>query len=191
MKEILERARRVRAVGLDGDGVFFGSRVFVDSQGKEVLKERSFLDGAGVLLLLAAGIWVAFITRERSGFLEGITNKLNNIVAKSGGKLLSVRVFTGVTHEGKALILKGWMRNLGLELSECSYMGDDIFDYHALKLVKEAGGLAAAPAQAEDKIKAIVNYVTPRKGGDGAVRDLVNLILEAKGIDPTTLEIPV
>jgi len=190
MKDLLERAKNVKAVGLDVDGVFFDSRVFIGQDGKLNLKARSFYDGAGILMLMASGIHVAFITREKSTFIQGQAERFNGIISRSKNKSAALELVTEVTNEGKASALAKWIKSLRLGLSDSAYMGDDIFDYDALKYVADGGGFAAAPQQAEEIVKKIVHYVTPRRGGGGAIRDLVNLILAAKNVDPLKLDIP-
>ena len=82
--------------------------------------------------------------------------------------------------------MKEWLEKHAIGWDDCAYMGDDVHDYAVMKKV----GLAAAPAQAEDVVKEISDFIAPRNGGDGAIRDLVNLIVKAKNIDPTSLELP-
>ena len=182
--EIREKAKSVRAVVLDGDGVFFTGRVFVDKDG-EKLKERSHIDGQGVSLLRASGIRIAFVTNEKSGFLESIVDKLNNLPSCKEGRFEKVSIFTNFIGKGKVGVIGDWLEEIGVSWAECAYMGDDLGDYEILKKV----GLKTAPAQAEEVIKKICDYVTERVGGDGAIRDVANLILDAKGIDPTTLSL--
>ena len=86
---------------------------------------------------------------------------------------------------GKVKAVGGWLDTLGITWEECAVMGDDIAD---IELLKKAA-LAAAPAQAEAEVKKIAHYISPRRGGDGAVRDLANLILSAQGKDIMALSL--
>ena len=181
---IKSKVKDIKAVVFDGDGVFFTGRVFVGSTG-ESLKERSYVDGQGVSLLRASGIRIAFVTNEKSGFLENVVDKLNNLPSCKDGRFEVVSIFTNFIGKGKVEVIEGWLEEIGVSWAECAYMGDDLGDYEILKKV----GLKTAPAQAEEVIKKICDYVTERVGGDGAIRDVANLILDAKGIDPTTLSL--
>jgi 3-deoxy-D-manno-octulosonate 8-phosphate phosphatase (KDO 8-P phosphatase) len=73
-----------------------------------------------------------------------------------------------------------WLKEKNISWQNCAAMGDDLTDYHLLK----ESVFAVAPAQAEQEIKKIADFITPRTGGNGAIRDFCNLILEAKGINP-------
>jgi 3-deoxy-D-manno-octulosonate 8-phosphate phosphatase (KDO 8-P phosphatase) len=64
-------------------------------------------------------------------------------------------------------------------------MGDDVGDFQ----VMQKAGFKASPAQAESLVKNISDFVAPRQGGNGAVRDFCNFLLETRGIDPTTLNL--
>lgn len=177
-----EKAKNIKAVTFDGDGVLFTGRVFFDSKG-EKLKERSFVDGQGISLLRASGIRIAFVTAEKSGFIEELGKKLNTLPSVQNGNWPPVSVFTGLMGDGKIDAINSWLKEAGIEWSECAHMGDDLSDYEILKKV----GLPAAPAQAESVIKDVCVYVADRRGGDGAIRDLANFILEEKEVDIISL----
>lgn len=185
-QELFERAKKIKALALDSDGVLFTGRVFVDSEKGEVLKERSLVDGVGISLLRAAGIRIVFISAQKTGFLETVVNKLNNLSYVREGKWEPIDVYAGKTHGDKVSSLEEWLGKVGIDWSECAYMGDDISDYLVLQKV----GLAASPAQAEERIKEIVHFVAARAGGKGAIRDFAEMILSAKGIDVLRLDIP-
>lgn len=182
MKNIL---KNIRAVVLDGDGVFFTGRVLILPGKGEYLKERSHIDGQGISLLRAAGIHIALVSGEATGFLEAVGKKLNDLPSVREGKWPPIAVFTGPQGKDKVRIVENWLDKFGISWNECAAMGDDVSDYELLKKV----GFAAVPQQAEEVVKKIAHYVAPRKGGDGAIRDFCNLILEAKGIDVTTLKL--
>jgi len=180
-----EMARKIKAVVLDADGVFFTGRVFVDPKRGEVLKERSHIDGQGISLLRAANIRIAFVSGGTPGFVEMIGDKLNALPSVKEGKWPPVEIFSGPQGKAKVESVDQWLKKVDLSWPECAYMGDDLSDYQILQKV----GLAAAPQQAEDVIKKIVHYIAPRRGGDGAIRDLANLILDAQGIDVMKLSL--
>jgi len=183
--EIKEKLKKIKAVVFDGDGVFFSGRVFIDPEKGEILKERSHVDGQGISFLRGAGIKVALVSGEITGFLEKVGKKFNSLPSVKNGKWPRMGIFTGVQGEQKISAVDNWLKEAGIRWEECAVMGDDLADYQILK----KAGFAVAPVQAEIVIKKIVHYVTPREGGSGAIRDFCNLILEAKKIDPTSLNL--
>jgi len=182
-KTLEENLKKIKAVVFDGDGVFFSGRVFVSSEKGEILKERSLIDGQGISFLRAAGIRVALISGEKTGFLEAVGEKLNSLPSVKEGKWNKINVFTGMQGREKVQAIQNWLEEAGIDWQECAAMGDDMADYQLLKKV----GVASAPVQAEAVIKEIADYIAPREGGNGAIRDFCNLILEVKKIDSTSL----
>jgi 3-deoxy-D-manno-octulosonate 8-phosphate phosphatase (KDO 8-P phosphatase) len=184
-EELKEKLKKIKAVVFDGDGVFFTGRVFVSPEKGETLKERSHIDGQGISLLRGAGIRVAIISGEKTGFLERVGEKLNSLASVKSGEWPAMGIFTGHREGQKVEIIGNWLKEIGADWSECAAMGDDLSDYELLKKV----GVAAAPAQAEKFIKDNVDFVALREGGNGAIRDLCDLILETKGIDLRDLKL--
>lgn len=181
---LLERAKKIKAVALDSDGVIFSSRILISEDGAR-FQERSRVDALGISLLRSAGIRVAVISGGSSVFLSTLTKQFNEMSSAKSGAWAPVSVLGGkhVLTKDKVALAEEWLASIGVSWDECAYMGDDLSDYDVMKKV----GLRAVPSQAEEIIKQIAHYVAPRRGGDGAVRDLANLILEAQGIDPTSL----
>lgn len=184
-KNLKEKLKKIKAVVFDSDGVFFPGRVFIDPEKGEVLKERSHIDGQGISLLRASGIKIALVSGEKTGFVERAGEKLNSFPSVESGKWSKIGIFIGFQSEQKVEIVEDWLKKIDAQWEECVAMGDDLSDYQLLKKV----GVAAAPAQAETVIKEIVDFIAPREGGNGAIRDLCNLILEAKGIDQRSLKL--
>lgn len=182
-EELKERAIRVKAVVFDCDGVFFTGRVFVHPKDGESFKERSFVDSQGIALLRSAGIAVAFVTAEKSGFIEAVAEKWNKLPSVVEGKWKPLGVFSGASGHEKVAVIEHWLAENGVSWEECAYMGDDLSDYE----IMQKAGFPTAPIQAEKEIKELAVFVTTRRGGDGAIRDLVNLILEAKEINKFSL----
>ncbi|MBU1036490.1 HAD hydrolase family protein [Patescibacteria group bacterium] len=182
---IYNKAKNIKAVAFDGDGVIFTGRVFISPEKGEVLKERSHIDGQGISFLRAIGLSIIFVSGEKSGFIEKLTEKLNSLPSVKKGEWAPIKTFVDFQAKERVDIIDEWLKGLNISLQECAFMGDDLADYEILKKV----GLAAAPAQAEEIIKKFVHYVAPRRGGDGAIRDFCDLILKAKGIDVTTLSL--
>ena len=83
----------------------------------------------------------------------------------------------------KLEVLNGWLQECGIDISCCAGMGDDLVDVPFLQAV----AFRAAPISADYSIRNLVDFISNRPGGSGAVRDLANFILEVKGINPLTL----
>lgn len=184
-EELFARARNIKAVALDSDGVIFTGHVTEGPEGP-LAKVRCHADGQGISLLRAAGIAVVCVTGEsgrNAAFLESLVSKWNNLPSVIEGRWRPITIFTGMERSKKVEAVRSWLSELGFSFEECAAIGDDLTDYDILKTV----GFAAAPAQAEEIIKKNVHFVAPRKGGHGAIRDFVNFILEAQGVDVTSL----
>lgn len=182
-KDLNKKLRKIKAVTFDGDGVLFTGRVMVGTKKGEVLKERSHIDGQGISLLRAIGVRIAFVSGEKTGFVEILGKKLNSIPSVKNGKWPKIAIFVGMQGKDKIISVEKWLKKISIKWEECAAMGDDLSDFQLLKRV----GFVVAPAQAEEIIKKNADYITPRKGGDGAIRDFCNLILKARGIDSSNL----
>ncbi len=160
---IQERAARIRLVVLDVDGVLTDGSIWTGENGESV--KRFFTrDGLGIKMLQAAGIPVAILTGRNSKQTAARAKELG-IESVMQGKLFK----TDAWHE----ILNAH----GVTEEECAYMGDDVPDLPVLM----ATGLATAPADAVDEIRTRVHWVSDKKGGNGAVRSLAELILKSQG----------
>lgn len=179
-------AKNLKAVIFDADGVVFSGQVFMgvgpDGVYKEMLKTRSHIDGQGISLLRSTGLRVAIVTAE-SSFAQVLVDKLNNLPSAKSGAWVPIDIFTKQIGTEKTTVIGDWLAKNNISWSECAYMGDDVGDFSVMQKV----GLPSAPVQAEDLVKDIALFVAERRGGDGAVRDLCNFILDAKGVDQKTL----
>lgn len=160
---IEERAQKIRLVVLDVDGVLTDGSIWTGENG-EAVKRFFTRDGLGIKMLQAAGIPVAILTGRNSKQTAARAKELG-IESVAQGKLFKTDAF----HE----LLKAH----GMTADECAYMGDDVPDIPVLR----ACGLATAPADAMPEIAAMVHWVSPKNGGNGAVRSLAELILKAQG----------
>lgn len=167
--QLRARARRIRLVVSDVDGVLTDAGVYYSAQG-EALKRFSMRDGMGVELLREAGVQVAFLTREQSP-----------IVGARAEKLGVERVWSGERDKGRALPLLA--QQIGVSPEAVAYIGDDVNDLAALAWASEAG-LAACPADAARGVAAAVHFVTAARGGHGAFRELCDLILDNQKEQP-------
>jgi 3-deoxy-D-manno-octulosonate 8-phosphate phosphatase (KDO 8-P phosphatase) len=161
--DLLVRARRVRLLSCDVDGVLTDGRVYVAEDGSE-LKAYSCLDGLGMKWLERSGIVVAWITGSSAP-----------AVAKRAATLGISRVVQGMENK-----LDAWEQlraGLALEPEECAHIGDDLPD---LAVIVRCG-LAATVPHAPEPLQRRAHYVTRAEGGAGAVRELAELILAAQG----------
>jgi len=156
------RARKVRLLCVDVDGVLTDAGMYYGPDG-EVLKKFNTRDGLGLARVRAAGVAVAIISGEDSA-----------IVHARAAKLQIGDVFSGVSDKLGAI--RDLCRRGQYALEDVAYIGDDLNDLAAMECV----GLACAVADAADPIKAVAHYVTQRRGGDGAVREVCELIIAAK-----------
>jgi 3-deoxy-D-manno-octulosonate 8-phosphate phosphatase (KDO 8-P phosphatase) len=167
---LLERAARVRNLVLDVDGVLTDGRLYFDNEGNE-LKAFSTRDGLGLRVLQSQGVLLALITGRQS-----------QIVARRAANLGIEHVFQG--RDDKLNVFNELVAATGIDPAETCYAGDDWVDIPVLNRV----GLAVTVADADAVVKRHVHWVTTRGGGAGAVRELCDLILAARGLDQVVLD---
>ena len=160
--ELTIRARTLRLILLDVDGVLTDGTVAISSDGSES-KNFSIRDGAAVLWARREGLTI--------GLLSGRPSAATTRRAAELGIELVVE-----TGPDKRIAFDQILRSQRLTETEVAYMGDDLLDLPILRRV----GLSAAPADAVDEVLADVNWVSARPGGRGAVRELIELILRAR-----------
>ena len=162
--EIRCRASRIKLIVLDVDGVMTDARVCVNTQGVES-KSFNIRDGFGMHMALHAGL--------KLGIITGVMSPIVEYRAKYFG---ITEVHQGFTDKDE--VLKGIIARCGLEASQAAYIGDDLFDLPALRVA----GLSAAPADAHPEVLKRVNWVSSCPGGQGAIRELMELILKSSGL---------
>jgi len=149
----------------DVDGTLTDAGMYYSENGDE-LKKFNTRDGKGFEFLKKAGIKTAIITSENTKIVENRAKKLKVDY-----------LYQGLEHIGKLEAIKEICKKESIALNEVAFIGDDINDKEALKNV----GLAACPADAVEEIKQIPNIkVMSKKGGEGAVREFIDLILKGK-----------
>jgi 3-deoxy-D-manno-octulosonate 8-phosphate phosphatase (KDO 8-P phosphatase) len=161
-QELLRRAAKVRLVLLDVDGVLTDGRIWYGPEG-EAMKAFDVRDGHGIVLLRAH---VDF------GVISGRPGRT------SERRLEELRVRHVVFGERDKLAGYARLAHLGIPDPEVAYMGDDVNDLPLLAKV----GLSACPADARPEVRERVHFVAAAPGGRGAVRELCELVLRAKGI---------
>lgn len=162
----LAHLAEVQLVAFDVDGVFTDGRLYFSDAGSES-KAFHTHDGYGLRRLLTAGIKVAVISGRSSPAVDRRMREL------------------GVDHviqgcRDKVAALDGLCESLGLARRQCAYVGDDIPDLPLLRHV----GVSIAVANAVDAVRAECDYETAARGGFGAVREVCELVLAAKGPSP-------
>ena len=157
---------QIRLFATDVDGVLTDAGMYYAESGDE-WKKFNTRDGMGIKLLQRAGIITAIVTQERT-----------KLVARRAEKLAIPELHQGVMD--KLSCVREMAARHGLTLSQVAYIGDDINDLETLKAV----GVSASPADGMPLITAAVDYVCQKKGGEGAVREIVEMILEAQGHRP-------
>jgi len=152
----------IRLFATDVDGVLTDGGMYYAESGDE-WKKFNTRDGMGIKLLQRAGIITAIVTQERT-----------KLVARRAEKLAIPELHQGAMD--KLTVIREMAARHGLALKQVAYIGDDINDLEALKEV----GFSATPADGMPQIALAVDYVCQKKGGEGAVREIVEMILEAQ-----------
>ena len=160
--------REIRLFAMDVDGVLTDAGMYYSESGDE-WKKFNTRDGMGIKLLQKAGLITAIVTQERT-----------RLVARRAEKLAIPELHQGVMD--KLTVIRGMAARHGLSLKHVAYVGDDINDIEALKAV----GFSAAPADGLPQVLEIVDYICRQKGGEGAVRELVEIILLSRNEVRTT-----
>lgn len=160
--DLVARAAKVRLACFDVDGTLTDGRLWFDSMGRES-KAFSVLDGQGLVQLRKAGITVAFVTARDS------------LVAANRARELGAEPHVNV--KDKLACVEEIRMRLGLEREQVAFMGDDLPDLGVLRLA----GFAVAPANVHHWIRDEVHWITPSRGGEGAVREFCDLVLHAQG----------
>ncbi|HSC23876.1 MAG TPA: HAD family hydrolase [Casimicrobiaceae bacterium] len=159
----MARARRVRLLSCDVDGVLTDGRIYVDDDGREI-KAYSSLDGFAMKMLQRSGIVVAWITGSRA---PAVVHRATSL---------------GITHviqnaEDKHDAWQALRGALSVAPEECAHIGDDLPD---LPVILRCG-LGATVPHAPELLRRRAHYVTRAEGGRGAVREIAELLLAARG----------
>ncbi|HVP36164.1 MAG TPA: HAD hydrolase family protein [Terriglobales bacterium] len=151
---------------LDVDGVLTDNSVYLNDQGEEI-KKFNVADGLGIYFARKSGIKV--------GFLSG---RVSRSAIVRGKELKVKELHFGI--DDKLKRYEELKRKLKLKDEEILYVGDDLWDYK----VFEKAGVPVGVKNGEKRINRLALYVTRKRGGEGAVREIVDLILESRGINP-------
>ena len=161
-QSLVSRLKRIRLFATDVDGVLTDAGMYYSESGEE-LKKFNTRDGMGIKLLQRAGLITAIVTQERT-----------KLVARRGEKLMIPEVHQGVMD--KLSLVREMAGRHALSMEQVAFIGDDINDLATLKAV----GFSATPADGLPQVLAEVDYVCAKKGGEGAVREIIDMILQAQ-----------
>ena len=156
------RIQRVRALVCDVDGVLTDGSLLYDSKGN-IFKSFNVKDGLGIRLLQSAGIEVAFLSGGSGGAIDARANDLDV-------KHCIVRA------KDKSRAIQELASNLGLDMSQVAYLGDDINDLPTRSCIS----LLASTADAVNELKRFADLRLTKAGGKGAVRELAHVILSVQ-----------
>ncbi len=159
----MKAAAKIKLIAFDVDGVLTDGRISYTSAGDEI-KSFNVRDGHAIKLLGRTGIKAAIITGRASPMVDRRAKEL-------GIEMVYQEV------RDKNVVLEQIMELTGIPLDAIAYMGDDVVDLHVMKRV----GLGCCPADAAEEVLERADMVTVAGGGQGAVRELIMLILKAQG----------
>lgn len=162
--------QRVKMLAMDIDGTLTDGGIYIGNQG-EIFKKFDAQDGMGLNLLRKSGIILAIITGRSS-----------DIVAERARELKITEVMQGISRKDETI--QQLAKKHGLQKEEILYIGDDLNDLPAFA----AAGITACPSTATAYMKERADVLLTQAGGQGAIRELAELILKSKGIYEETVE---
>lgn len=164
--EFVSRLKDIKLLALDVDGVLTDDSIYFGPDGFE-LKRFNISDGFLIVLAMRAGLEIAIVSGRYSAATETRMKDLGVMHVMQGMK-------------DKVKMLEPLLERLGLDFDRVAFVGNDLLD---MKLAEKVG-LSVAVADADTRLKEIVNFITERPGGGGAVREILENYFEARGIDP-------
>lgn len=162
-EQMIEKAKKIKLFAMDVDGVLSDGKIIYNSYDVET-KAFHVQDGLGLVALKETGVILAIITGRTSPMVQRRATELGIHHVVQG-------------RDDKFAALSKLADELGLSLEECAYMGDDLPD---LKAIKEAG-LGVSVPNGMAFVQQQADFVTTKHGGEGAVREVCELILQAQG----------
>jgi len=155
--------KHITTLIFDVDGVLTDGSILVNTQG-EMLRKMNIKDGFALKTAIDQGFNVCIIS---GGSNEGVRKRLQGLGVTD--------IYLGAHHKTK--ILKEYFNSKNIHPDNVLYMGDDIPDLAGMKMV----GLPCCPQDAVPEIKMVCNYISHKKGGEGAVRDVIEQVLKVQG----------
>lgn len=163
MSNYKEKLTKITTFIFDYDGVLTNGVVLITNTGDQ-LRTGHVKDGYALQLAIKSGYNVAVIS---GGFSESMRHRCN--------ALNLTDVFLGV--DNKVKVFEDYIQKKNLSMDEVLYMGDDIPDFHVMKMV----GMPACPSDAAEEIKKISEYISHFNGGEGCVRDIIEQVMKVQG----------
>lgn len=163
-RSINAAARRIKMLILDVDGVLTDGSIILDNKGNEY-KTFHVRDGHGIKMLMKAGVMVALIT-----------GRYSKVVARRADELGITEVFQKC--RDKTSVYTSLLEKHSLSHHEVAYVGDDIVDAPIMAKV----GFPVSVSDSAEELKEYSLLITQRRGGKGAVREVADIILKAKGV---------
>ncbi len=158
----MEKAKDIKLVILDVDGVMTDGRIVIDDNGVET-RNFDIKDGMGVVVMMMSGVEVAIITSKKSG---AVRHRAEELKIK--------RFYEGI--KKKTEPYEEMLKEMGITDAQVAYVGDDLVDLSMMKRV----GLPIAVGDAVEDVKQHAAYVTKARGGYGAVREVAEMILKSQ-----------
>lgn len=160
---VFDRFKKVKAFAFDVDGVFTNGDVLVSESGDQ---QRTFniKDGYALQLAIKAGYPVVIVSGGKS---KGVFLRFESLGVKD--------IF--MNEADKTSVLNKWIQTNELDLEDVLFMGDDVPDLAVMKTV----GFPVCPADAIEDIKSLCHYISPKGGGKGAVRDVIEKVMRLQG----------
>lgn len=163
-KNYKTRLKEIDTYCFDVDGVFTNNIVLLSNDGEQ-LRTANVRDGYAVQLAVKKGLHIIIISGGRG---DAVRKRFEGLGVRD--------IYLGASR--KAEVFRKILNDRSLNTQDVCYMGDDIPDY----AVMQHAGLACCPADAAPEIKSISHYISPRNGGDGCVRDILEQALKVKGL---------
>ena len=170
MHDVMEKAKSIQIVIFDVDGVLTDGTLYLTDGGEEI-KAFNSRDGHGMKMLKASGVKLAIITARESRCVNLQAEKLNISLLYQGEK-------------NKLKVFGSLITKLGLDMSSCAYVGDDLIDLPVMTRC----GLSICVPSAPTLVKKHAHYVTNTEGGHGAVREVCEMVMLAQGTLDAQLE---
>ena len=164
-------SNKIKFLIMDVDGTLTDGKIYMGNEG-ELFKAFDIKDGCGIKdILPIAGITPIIITARQSKILQNRCKELS-----------IENLHQGVHQKLEKLddILKHFSEkeNQTYTYGNCAYIGDDILDLQCMLPIKEAGGIVGCPSDAVEKVKAVSDYICQAVGGNGAVREFIEYLVE-------------
>lgn len=156
---VFERFKKVKAFAFDVDGVFTNGDVLINERGEQ-LRTFNIKDGYALQLAVKSGYPVLIVSGGNS---QGVKLRFEGLGVKD--------VF--MNEANKESVLNKWIKKNELNLEDVLFMGDDVPDLAVMKTI----GFPVCPIDAIEDIKAICHYISPKVGGNGAVRDVIEKVM--------------